>query len=453
MNINNQVSPIANSLLRIDRTMQPNQSHKNRIVWSGHRQTLLITLFFTIICLVVPASYAATMLFKSNFGPGVSVGAPYNYYSTGNGAWQQITGTDQETGHRWPINALGAIFSGIQLITVDPITPATIGNYITNEIRPVTGPKGNVVNELFQNVKIKGAVGQGGSQAPLLINRLPTSGDVPDLYISYWFKYSADLVDKLDSEVSSGNWRTQFAFKTGGYKGNEGQGDYRININILKGKDGSLYWQSAGDNVANGPFPRVTYWREENRIVPVPLDKWFKFEVYWHRSNSSDGRFWAAIDGEILVDYHGPNMGEYNLPITRIMVNDAYSGGHATVESHSTGLEIWNGFPCGKGVSCHDFDTVAPSTPTDLTGKLMKSTSFAAVALSWKTSSDAVGVAGYAIYRNGKRIGASTTTNFTDMLSSSVGAGAKGALYSYTVKAFDAAENLSGASSVYSVTY
>jgi len=333
-------------------TVRPSSRTEVRPSNSSYK-TLLFTASLTITIFAASASHAATLLFKSNFGPGVTLGEIYNYFPTGNGAWQDITGTDKETGYSWPINALGAIFSGIQLITVDPITPATIGNYITNEIRPVTGPKGNVVNELFQNVKIKGAVGQGGSQAALLINRPSKIGDVPDLYISYWFKYSADLVVKLDSKVSSGNWRTQFAFKTGGYRGNESQGDYRININILKGTEGSLYWQSKGDNLANGPFPAVTYWREENHIVPVPLDKWFKFEVYWHRSSGSDGRFWAAIDGAILVDYHGPNMGEYNLPITRIMVNDAYSGGYPTAESHSTELEIWDGFPCGIGISCY----------------------------------------------------------------------------------------------------
>ncbi|WP_292992826.1 hypothetical protein [Nitrosomonas sp.] len=316
-------------------------------------KTLLITASLAITIFAASATHAATLLFKSNFGPGVSLGSLYNFYPTGNGAWQDIIGTDKETGYTWPINALDAIFSGIQLITVDPITPSTIGNYITNQIRPVTGPKGNVVNELFQNVKIKGAVGQAGSQAALLINRPSSKGDVKDLYITYWFKYPADMVDKLDSAVSSGNWRTQFAFKTGGYAGNEDYGDYRININILKGIDGNLYWLTKGDNLANGPFPGVTYWREENHTVPVPLDKWFKFEVYWHRSSGSDGRFWAAIDGEKLVDYHGSTMGEYNLPITRIMVNDAYSGGYPTVESHSTELEIWDGFPCGIGISCY----------------------------------------------------------------------------------------------------
>ncbi|QOJ22950.1 MAG: hypothetical protein HRU78_04220 [Gammaproteobacteria bacterium] len=76
----------------------------------------------------------------------------------------------------------------------------------------------------------------------------------------------------------------------------------------MKGPDNKLYWTTKGDNVANGPFTPVDYWREENHVVPVPVDKWSKFEVYWHRSSDSDGRYWAAVDGQVIVDHSGPNM-------------------------------------------------------------------------------------------------------------------------------------------------
>ena len=303
---------------------------------------------------IAPSVHAANLLFKSNFGSGVSLEPPTKFFASvrGTGAWQHITGTDKETGYTWPITAFGVKFSGVQLLTVDPVTPSTIGNYITNEIRSVTGPEGKPINELFQNVKIKGPIGQGGSQASLLIQRPWTIDDVNNLYITYWFKYSTDFASRLDSSVSSGNWRTQFEFKTGGYN-NTFAGDYRIITNVLKDTSGQLFWRTKGDNQANGPWPRIDFWTEDNRAVPVPVGTWFKFEVYWHRSSGSDGRFWAAVNGEVIVDHHGSNMGDYNLPITRIMVNNAYHGGHAAVESHSTGLEIWDGFPCGVGVSCY----------------------------------------------------------------------------------------------------
>ncbi|UJP03114.1 MAG: hypothetical protein LZF85_01235, partial [Nitrosomonas sp.] len=153
--------------------------------------------------------------------------------------------------------------------------------------------------------------------------------------------------------------------------------------------------------------------------------------------------------GEVIADYHGPNMGDYNLPINRIMVNNPYSGGYSTVESHSTGLEIWDGFPCGEGVSCHNFDTVAPTAPASLASKLSNYGTAAGIALSWSKSSDNVAVAGYKVYRNGTNIAVTTANTFNDVITGS----AKGTLYSYTVKAIDAAENLSAESTAALVTY
>lgn len=449
MNIDNQIVKVPKSLSKSNKAIKLVLStNKSNCAPKRFRIGELVTMML-MIAFISSSAQAAKMLFRSNFGSGVTVTTPYGYFPSGNGAWQQITGTDKETGYSWPVKAFGSNFSGLQLITMDPINSSTIGNYVTNEIRSVSGPKGKTTNEIFQNVKIKGDVGTAGSQSPFIFLRPSTIGDVKNLYMTYWIKYPVDLADKLDSTVSSGNWRTHFEFKTGGYGGNTGSGDYRIIINIMKGADGKLSWLTKGDNVANGPFSKVTYWYEYNDIVPVPVGEWLKFEVYWHRSSGSDGRFWAAVNGQEIIDYNGPNMGDYNLPITRIMPHNAYSGGSGPVESHITGLEIWDGFPCGIGVSCHNFDTIAPTVPVSPKGTLRKYSTFGSTSLSWTASTDAIGVAGYAIYRNGIKIGVSTTTSYTDIISGS----ATGTLYSYTVKAFDAAENFSNSSSAVTVTH
>ncbi|QOJ24023.1 MAG: hypothetical protein HRU78_10515 [Gammaproteobacteria bacterium] len=433
--------PVLNSkLIRI------NKSNMNSITQSRINMMVFMLLILITISFVATTAHAANLLFRSNLGSGISLGPLYNFST--NGAWQAVNGTDKETGYTWPVSALGSDFSGVQLITVDPITSSTIGNYITNQIIPVTGPKGDLINELSQQVKIKLPVGAGGTQAPFLINRPWKIGDVNDLYITYWFRYQADLETQLDATVPGGNWRAHFEFKTGGYN-NTWMGDYRITVYVVKGGDGKLYWLTKGDNVANGPFTPVDYWIETNRIAPIPIDKWSKFEVYWHRSGGSDGRFWVAIDGEVIVDHHGPNMGDYKLPITRIFISNPYSGGHATVDNHTTGLQIWNGFPCGEGMSCYNFDTVAPTIPSSVAAKISKYTTAAGVALTWGASSDNVGVAGYNIYRNGTKIGVTTTNKFNDVITGT----AKGTLYSYTVKAFDAEDNLSTVSTAALVTY
>ncbi|MFD0670846.1 GH32 C-terminal domain-containing protein [Cohnella sp. GCM10027633] len=82
-------------------------------------------------------------------------------------------------------------------------------------------------------------------------------------------------------------------------------------------------------------------------------------------------------------------------------------------------------------------DTSAPTAPTNLQSPSKTSTS---VTLSWTASTDNVGVTGYSIFRNGTQVGSSTTTSYTD-----TGLTASTA-YTYTVKATDAAGNLSAAS-------
>jgi chitodextrinase len=88
-------------------------------------------------------------------------------------------------------------------------------------------------------------------------------------------------------------------------------------------------------------------------------------------------------------------------------------------------------------------DTSAPSAPTGLTASVVTSSS---ATLSWTAASDNYGVAGYYVFRNGTQIAAPSGTSYTDSsLSPST-------TYSYTVKAADAAGNLSAASTALSVT-
>ncbi|MDJ1493012.1 fibronectin type III domain-containing protein [Cytophagaceae bacterium DM2B3-1] len=87
-------------------------------------------------------------------------------------------------------------------------------------------------------------------------------------------------------------------------------------------------------------------------------------------------------------------------------------------------------------------DTQAPSVPTNLASSAITTTSFT---LSWTASTDNVGVTGYEIFRNGTSIGTSATTSFnvTGLTANTT--------YSMTVKAKDAANNVSAASTALSV--
>ncbi|WP_081756939.1 fibronectin type III domain-containing protein, partial [Gorillibacterium massiliense] len=88
-------------------------------------------------------------------------------------------------------------------------------------------------------------------------------------------------------------------------------------------------------------------------------------------------------------------------------------------------------------------DKTAPTVPTDLQSPSKTSTS---VNLTWTASTDNVGVTGYDIYNGATLTGSSTTTSYT------VTGLTANTSYSFTVKAKDAAGNVSGASTAISVT-
>ncbi|MCK4444441.1 MAG: fibronectin type III domain-containing protein [Thermoplasmata archaeon] len=88
-------------------------------------------------------------------------------------------------------------------------------------------------------------------------------------------------------------------------------------------------------------------------------------------------------------------------------------------------------------------DTQAPSTPTNLQATAKSSSQ---IDISWDTSTDDVGVAGYKIHRNDVHIGDSATTMFSDTgLTPST-------TYIYTVSAYDAAGSESDHSISASIT-
>jgi hypothetical protein len=88
-------------------------------------------------------------------------------------------------------------------------------------------------------------------------------------------------------------------------------------------------------------------------------------------------------------------------------------------------------------------DTQAPTAPANLTASAVSSSQ---INVSWTAATDNVGVSGYNIYRGGSKIASTSSTSYSDTgLTAST-------TYSYTVKAYDAAGNVSGASNTASAT-
>lgn len=94
-------------------------------------------------------------------------------------------------------------------------------------------------------------------------------------------------------------------------------------------------------------------------------------------------------------------------------------------------------------LSASTADTIAPSAPT---GLIASAISDRQINLIWTATTDNVGVTSYQVFRNGTLIGTSSTTSFSD-----TGLTANTA-YTYTVKALDAAGNVSAESAPTSAT-
>jgi lysophospholipase L1-like esterase/chitodextrinase len=88
-------------------------------------------------------------------------------------------------------------------------------------------------------------------------------------------------------------------------------------------------------------------------------------------------------------------------------------------------------------------DSTAPTAPSSLVATALGA---ASIGLTWTASTDAVGVTGYKIIRDGVQVSTSLTNSYTDSgLSPSTN-------YAYTVRGYDAANNTSGDSNTASAT-
>jgi chitodextrinase len=134
---------------------------------------------------------------------------------------------------------------------------------------------------------------------------------------------------------------------------------------------------------------------------------------------------WSEVDVSSLVDGDGPlSLAVTNTSATAISLSSREAG--AALRPH---LIITVGT-----------DEAPPSVPTGLAATVHGPR---LISLSWNASTDDVGVAGYAVYRDGVEVGATSgadSTSFTD------GGLAPGSTHDYAVDAVDAAGNRSARS-------
>ncbi len=171
-------------------------------------------------------------------------------------------------------------------------------------------------------------------------------------------------------------------------------------------------------------------------VVPAP--GWHALELHLRAATSSpgtDGALEVWLDGAPVGALSSGTVDTGTAPVGGLQIGEVQAGTFDVVYDDAA-----------IGASrLAAADTSAPSVPAGLSASASSST---AVQVSWAASSDNVAVSGYDVLRDGTVVAgtAGTVTTFTDANL------VPGATYGYSVRARDAAGNLSAASAPVSVT-
>lgn len=318
------------------------------------------------------------LVFATKLGDGVVLSPPKMYGSPKN-YYQFFSGKDVQTGFDMTdVNKFFGDNTSFQVQSISDIDTSadTIHNGLESRIVTDVGPTGKLIPILRNSLKKR--IGKAGDnpapQIQFMISRNSNGKKQPlpinEWYYSLYFKLEPSLLDSLVFPTvgpGSSSWSALAEFKTGGYGGNNGYGDYRLIINVKKGANG-LYFSMAGDNAANGLgfVPGVDvynitkpFWMQTTKPGIVPTGQWCKLEIYVKRPANKDdlvtGISWAAITPmntkKRMVIGHkvgGIQMGVADLPLGRLFLLANYSGGNPPVVHDMVDLEIHDSLPFDK---------------------------------------------------------------------------------------------------------
>ncbi len=275
---------------------------------------LATALVFSPVNMASAQAEAPRLLFASGFETGVKLGKQTPYY-------RKIYGRDQSTGYRWPIKILGASESALHPIDHDN------HKAIFNRLVRTEGHNRRSTRVLYskENYAVKGKV----TQSPYEILNIKRGKS--DVYIRYWMKIDGQLL----RDHPRNKWRALFEFKSVDY--GKGTG-FRLISYVYSDNKGQPYWAFQGDLWPDRPL-----WEINNYDVPVPRNKWFLMEVFWHWSSGNDGRALWKVNGEVIADRHGPTAYK-DKPVDFIMPFQLYGNANPK-RQWVDDLEIWTGIP------------------------------------------------------------------------------------------------------------
>ncbi len=251
------------------------------------------------------------LLFSSGFESGVVLEPLVEDY-------QNISGTDYETGFSWPIDIWNASSeTGLHVLDYNN------GQELYNEIQTVIGHNGSPTRALYN----KEFSNSDATQSPYEI--LDVVNGRQDLYVKYWMKLDSASLTQTDT------WRALFEYKTEGYRFGTG---YRMIGFVYTDETGKAYWHFQGDR-----NPQHSIWELDNYDVPVPMNEWFLVEYYWKWSNKKDGLSGWKINGELIGEHKGATT-RFNRKIDFIILTQIYGDANPKYQWIDD-IEIWNRKP------------------------------------------------------------------------------------------------------------
>jgi len=283
------------------------------------KNILLAILVFAIVGCGGSKEDKPIKLFASGFEDGVYLDSKVVKYSED---YTFIRGRDKTTGFSWPIDILGSSDSALHHIDDDDMQA------VQAKIESVVGHDGKMTKALYNAEQY-----EAGESTQYPYEILSIKDGRKDLYVRYWMKLDKESLSQPDS------WRALFEYKTKGYKDpGKGSTGYRLIAFIYTDKDGNPYWHLQGDSDS-----KHSVWEIDNKKIPVPKDKWFLTEYYWHWSNGKDGKTVWKIDGKIVAQHNGATT-RNNQPIDFIILTQIYGDAnpkHQWIDD----IEIWNTMP------------------------------------------------------------------------------------------------------------
>jgi hypothetical protein len=247
-------------------------------------------LIFLIIFLFPVSTNAASLIFSSGFESNVSISS-----ATDIGSYWSFTMDGSDNGYDWCSDMPGAHIAPYDTCYWNLALPdsVTYSEYFAHEIDTLTGHLGSSTKALHLQIKKK--YSSGGTAARFQLNVEPI-GSIPpnnleEYYMQYWVKFGSNWATSLSDNQNVLLWTQASCVSSDTVK------LYVGHVSSINGDD--FFWRVWSESPSS-------VWIE-NKVVPVPIDEWFKLGIYFKNSTTSTGRVVIYVNDVAIINYQAAN--------------------------------------------------------------------------------------------------------------------------------------------------